>query len=90
MMFKFKSLSHLIEGRKSWSHFCAVQSGSRWLIKHFSMTGNEVSPEQHGMDPITESCVILLLLRLYLPQPLAVAPLLPLFSEVELHALHQY
>lgn len=54
------------------------------------MTGNEVSPEQHGMDPITESCVILLLLRLYLPQPLAVAPLLPLFSEVELHALHQY
>lgn len=48
------------------------------------------------MDPVTESCVILLLLRLYLPQPLAVAPLLPLFSEVvcawtlKLHALHQY
>lgn len=50
MMFKFKSLSHLIEGRKSWSHFCAVQSGSRWLITLFSMTGNEVSPEQHGLE----------------------------------------
>lgn len=34
------------------------------------------------MDPTTESCVTLLLLRLYLPQPLTVAPLLPLFSEV--------